>query len=448
MNEDQKKAVLSNISSLTAPILFQNYILPDLISLEEMKQTGNLLAPIQREIQILIAAEVEKENEAWNAAQSNGSIDAYYGYLSFFPNGKNASLAKFAIATIKQNEVNNNNRKKEKLNQISENSNKFTPGEINMSLNNGDFTHNDLINIGIPENIVLSLNRYKVDPLDNRKNEVSIPDGLTEIYFWGIPGSGKTCALSGVLSHAHKKGIMQPLNGLGFEYMNQLCNVFRSEIGFLPPPTMEEFTQYLPFHLNDKNNKQHPVALIELSGEIFKCFYKKQAKKQLKDQHIETFETVEKYLKGKNKKVHFFVIDVSADPSLTDEDNVGQDQYLSAAELFFRTNKIFNESTDAIYIIATKSDKLPCHESDRKQKAADFMTNNYLTFINGLKKACEKYNINDNNGLEFIPFSLGEVHFNKICLFKPYTSNLVVEILQNNTAKLDNSSWIKRTLNL
>jgi len=444
MNEEDKQAILSNIGGISAVELFQKYIQPELISLEEMMQTGNLPALVRKEIEKLKADEITKENDAWITAENANSIDSYNNYLSVYPNGKNAAMANFGVSSIKKTEANTNNRKKAILSQIAENSNDFTPGEINGHIRDGVFTQSDLIEIGIPKNIISSLNAFSLKQLDNRTNNELIPDGLTEIYFWGIPGSGKTCALAGVLSHALKKGIMQPQQGSGFNYMNQLCNIFRGEIGFLPPSTMEEFTQYLPFHLNDKNNKQHPVALIELSGEIFKCYFKKLAGIPLKNHHVETFETIEKYLKGRNKKVHFFVIDISADPTLTDEDGVGQDQYLGAAELFFKENSIFNNSTDAIYIIATKSDKLACTEEERKQKATEFMMKNYASFINGLKKACEKYKINDNNGLDFIPFSLGEVHFNKICQFKPFASNLVVEILQNKTAKLDNPSLLEK----
>ena len=54
----------------------------------------------------------------------------------------------------------------------------------------------------------------------------NIQDGFTEFYFWGIPSSGKTCALAGVLSAANSGRVCQDFspmpNSQGFYYMSTL----------------------------------------------------------------------------------------------------------------------------------------------------------------------------------------------------------------------------------
>jgi dTDP-D-glucose 4,6-dehydratase len=121
--------------------------------------------------------------------------------------------------------------------------------------------------------------------------------------------------------------------------------------------------------------------------------------------------------------------------------------YLDAAQKYFKTKDIFKKSTDAIYIIATKSDLLNCPEDQRLIEAEKFLKNNYASFVNVLKDACKTYKINDNNDLKFIPFSLGRVFFNKICQFNAKTSGQVVTILQQKTAREVKKSVLGKFLN-
>lgn len=455
MTQEEKETVLSNIGSIPAADLFHKYIAEEFISLAEMMQTGNLEAAKRRDIQNMIEATATQkavakqaaliqEEEDWSDAKGINTEESFSNYLKKYP------VAKYLTEAIsKLNDLKGKEKEKRKLlNRISQNTNDFTPGMINNHINKGDLTHSDLMDVGVPQNVVNSLINFNAANLRTGSVPSEIEAGWTEVYFWGIPGSGKTCALAGVLSQAHSTGLMEAQGGTGYDYMNQLKNIFRGGMGVLPPATSTEVTQYLPFHLTDKNKKQHPVALIELSGEIFECFYKKNSNHPLPStSHENTFNTLHSFLKGTNKKVHFFVIDLSKDPMQRDDIGMCQDDYLTAAQQYFSQNEVFKKSTDAIYIVATKSDLFDCSESERTEKATSFLKQNYPSFVEGLKRVCEKNGINDNGKLHVIPFSLGEVYFNKICQFNSNSSGKIVEVLQNKTAKLDKKGFFTKLLN-
>ena len=333
------------------------------------------------------------------------------------------------------------------LGKLQNNYNAYTQKDINDYIKSGDITEQDLKDIGIPDDILFRLFNYQVPKLDYGNVPEFVANGYTEVYFWGDTGSGKTCALAGILGFIDNEGSFTPEEGDGYLYMTQLKNVFRGKIGVLPGATNVEVTQYLPFKLSDKKNKQHPIALIELSGEIFKCFFETMAGRQLGKTETQTFETLKNYLNGPNKKIHFFIVDISADPIKLDTNGICLADYLNAAQLYFTANDIFKNATEAIYIVATKSDTLNCPVEERGELARSFLLENYKAFINMLKTACKKYEINDDNDLHVIPFSLGIVFFNKICEFNPHSSEEIATILKQKTNAEVSMGFFRRKMN-
>jgi hypothetical protein len=205
---------------------------------------------------------------------------------------------------------------------------------------------------------------------------------------------------------------------------------------FLPAPSPVETTQYLPFSLKKLNEKvTRSVSLIELSGEIFRCFYYKNAGLQLPTQsHEDTFNSLNSFLKSNNRKIHFFFIDYDKD-NRPDGNGITQANYLSAASTYFENNDVFNKSTDAVYIVLTKSDLMLDQNgmaiNDYNQRvnfAKTYLQSNYISFINTIKNSCKKYSINGGK-LEVEPFSLGKVYFKQICDFDGTAAEKLVEIL-------------------
>jgi hypothetical protein len=445
----ERDFVLKNIEDLSAQQL-ADAIIQGSVTLDDLKATNNLDITKRRAI-VAIQTEKEKEiiaiqtqkdkedDDAWERAKY-GNENSLRDYIANLPNGKYVREAKDRIDDLESQRRNQRAQKQNILDAIKQNPNYYSPNEIIDYLDNGTLTKDELITYcEVPKSAIHNLDKIKTPFLQLGVTPTSIPDGYTEVYFWGGTGSGKTCALGAVLQMAEKKGYLNIATGPGYNYANQLKNIF-SHNGeaddFLPAPSPVETTQYLPFSLKQVNEKAvRSVSLIELSGEIFKCFFYKNAQLQLPTQsHEDTFNSLNSFLKSNNRKIHFFFIDYNKD-NRPDGNGITQSDYLSAASTYFENNDVFNKSTDAVYIVLTKSDLMldqngnPINDYiQRVNFAKTYMQSNYISFINTIKNSCKKYSINGGK-LEVEPFSLGKVYFKQICDFDGTAAEKLVEIL-------------------
>lgn len=411
-----------------AEILF-NAIDYGIVTLEELRNTGNLDASIRREITALIKQRDKKEEDFWEHAKH--TEQGCKEYLTKFPVGKFVYEANNQITVFEKERSKNKKEREALINRVKMNPNSFPPDMIQEFLDNNIISKYDLLEFGIPEEVINRLNNIETPLPKLGETPDSIPDGYTEVYFWGIPGSGKTCALAAVLSTANKLGYLEIARGPGYDYMLQLQNMFSNKISILPGPSPVDTTQYLPFTLKKPDERFYrSVSLIELSGEIFQCFLYKNANKKLKPGHEKTFDSLIRFLNGKNRKIHFFFIDYNKG-NKPDSDGYCQSDYLNAAATFFndKQNNLFSKTTDAIYIVLTKSDLIPCEKSERLNHIKDHLqSNNFLAFVNSLRSKCKENSINDNRLLS-TNFALGKVYFEQICEFEMETASNIIDIL-------------------
>lgn len=426
----EKNKILANISSLSAEQLFEE-IKRGNITFTEIDNTGDLSPAKRKKIKELETESDNKDDQAWERARY-GNESMLSDYITAFPAGKHVDEAKEKITYLEQARKTAQAERNRVLEKIKKNPNTYFPDEIKEFLENGTLSETDLEECGIPTDIIETLDEIEQKQprlnLGNRPD--AIPEGYTEVYFWGIPGSGKTCALAAILSKAEKLGYLRIAIGPGYDYMTQLKNIFVDENALLPPPSPVDTTQYLPFTLKKDNEKYYrSISLIELSGEIFQCFYCKNAGKQMPSQnHEDTFNSLLKFLNSRNRKIHFFFIDYG-NKNKKDPAGYTQSDYLSAASTFFNQHQIFKKNTDAIYVVLTKSDLMPCSESERVTKAKEYLTkDNFQAFINALKDSCRVNSINAGK-LTFEPFSLGKVYFQQICDFDGTTAENIINIL-------------------
>lgn len=427
-----KSEIISNIDNLDADQLY-NFINQGIVTLDELKDTGDLGAAKRKAI-IDIQKNLEQEDvDFWNICKSQYTETSFTEYINKFESGKYVTEARELKSKLEKTRIEDEIEKQRILNDILLNPNAFSADTIRDYLKNGLLTHELLVQSGIPREVIDRLLRNDSAPnfaLGNTPR--SIPDGFTEVYFWGIRGSGKTTALSAVLSTANNKGLLEIAQGPGFNYMLQLQNLFNNSIAILPTGTPTEKTQYLPFTLKEKNeNHSRSISLIELSGEIFQCFLYKNASEPLPtQQHEETFNTLLNYLSGNNRKMHFFFVDYNKGNNV-DQDGYTQSNYLNAAATFFNNPayNIFGNTTDAIYIVLTKSDLMRENEKSRNDQISDYLNNrDYLGFVNSLRSKCKTHSINGDRILA-TPFSLGKVYFEEICDFNPETAENIIDIL-------------------
>lgn len=422
-----KNYILSHVEDFSAEQLCGS-INQGIVTLQELKDTGNLDHSKRKAIVALQAKGEKEDDNAWERARY-GNETVLSDYITKFPTSKHVEAAKEQIDDLKRQRDEDLAQKREIIEKVRRNPNSFTPRRVQEYLNNGTVNRSDLANSGIPDAIIDRLDNIVSPQLHLGETPHSIPDGYTEVYFWGIPGSGKTCVLSAILSTAERKGYLEIAQGPGYDYMTRLKNIFINPISFLPPPSPTDNTQYLPFVLKKGNDAPRSVSLIELSGEIFQCFYHKNANKELPtQQHEETLDTLLRFLSGNNRKIHFFFVDYEKENNI-DVDGYTQADYLQAAATYFQNNDIFSDTTDAIYIVITKSDLMPCEQNERVDNLKQYLLDaNFIAFINSLKARCKEHSINAGKMLA-THFSLGNVYFQQICSFKSPTSENIIDIL-------------------
>ncbi|MBK8300416.1 MAG: hypothetical protein IPK90_08200 [Chitinophagaceae bacterium] len=186
-----------------------------------MKNTGNLDHSKRKAIATLQTKGEKVDDNAWEQARY-GNETVLTDYITKYPTGKHVEEAKQQIDHLKRQRDEDQAQKKEILEKVRRNPNSFTPRRIKEFLNDGTLSRSDLANSGIPDAIIDRLDNVVSPQLQLGETPYSIPDGYTEVHFWGIPGSGKTCVLSGILSTAERKGYLEIAQGPGYDYMTRL----------------------------------------------------------------------------------------------------------------------------------------------------------------------------------------------------------------------------------
>lgn len=257
----------------------------------------------------------------------------------------------------------------------------------------------------------------------------------TEIYFWGIPSSGKSCALGAILRAANSGNIARSMqrnpNCQGYGYMNRLANLFEpnGSVGILPEGTAISSTYEMGFILEDEDGKEHPITCIDLAGELVRCMYKKDAGEPLTDEQVAVLQTLTNVLIDKrtdNRKIHFFVIEYGAEDRLYE--GLRQSVYLEAAVAYIQRTGIFKKDTDGLYLLISKVDKAHVEGNELREKLREYISKYYQGFYNGLTKICKDNEINGGK-VEIQPFTLGSVCFQNYCKFQDDTAATVVRTI-------------------
>lgn len=327
--------------------------------------------------------------------------------------------------------------KKEFLSKIQDDHNLLSAGIIKRLINSGDIAVGDLIAIGINKLFIQKMFNgesaqafSKPEPLDK------IHKQSTEVYFWGIPSSGKSCALGAILSVASSGTVahsMDPDTGSqGYGYMTKLINLFQNgQVGTLMEGTSVDAFYEMGFDLVDNDGKIHPITCIDMAGELMRCMYKANANDPMSEQDEIMLDTLTRVLidnKTTSRKMHIFVIEYGAEDRLYE--GLPQRVYLDGALSYIKNTGIFKKDTDAIYIMITKADKV---KNPSKEVFTQYIDEKYKGFYNGLEQICKDNEINKGR-VEKIAFSLGEVCFQNYCRFNARPAENVVNLLLQRSA--------------
>lgn len=338
------------------------------------------------------------------------------------------------ITIIKKYLDENTITKDDFLKKIEEDKNLLSAGVVNRLRSDNVIDLSDLVQIGIKKEFIQKLLRneflqtFDIPELLDRIHKTP----TTEVYFWGIPSSGKSCALGAILSAAGSgrgaaKSMSADIHSQGHGYMTKLMNLFKNgKVGKLMEGTSIDAFYEMGFDLIDNNSKKHPFTFIDMAGELMKCMYKENANEELSQKEVLMLNTLTKVLIDNsldNRKLHIFVIEYGAENKLYE--GLPQNTFLEGAASYIKNTGIFKKETDAVYLMITKTDKAKEYSP---QVLNQYINENYLGFYNALEYICKENEINGGK-VEKIAFSLGEVCFQNYCNFNDNAAQNVVNIL-------------------
>ena len=340
--------------------------------------------------------------------------------------------------------------KKDFLSKIDDDHNLLSAGVIKQLVDNEIISLHDLLSINIHrEFIQMMMNVESTHTFPPPEKLEKVNKQSTEVYFWGIPSSGKSCALGAILSVAANGSIATSMDtdiySQGYGYMMRLINLFQNgAIGSLVTGTAIDAFYEMGFDLVDEKNRVHPITCIDMAGELMRCMYKSNAGEQMSMQDVTMLTTMTNVLidnRSTNRKIHFFVIEYGAEDRLYE--GLPQRTYLDGALSYIKNTGLFKKDTDAVFIMITKADKL---KNCTREKLNDYINENYLGFYNGLERVCKDNEIN-GGVVEKIAFSLGDVCFQNYCKFDSRAAETVVRWLLKRSAS-DRSGKLGRFMKI
>ena len=284
--------------------------------------------------------------------------------------------------------------------------------DIQTGLNRGVIMDQDLLGMGLSYDFIERLKAYsQVLPIFPSQDQLPpLRQNSTDIYFLGMPSSGKSTMLAALFSYCNSAGIMRNVvdNSFGNKYKNQL--VLGMAQGHLPNSTPTEFINFIPVNMKYPGAAEdQQLNFLDMAGEKFKS---------VANGGMSEFQKYREYLSNQNNKGLIFVIDFFANNRV---ECLRQDQNLQEVLALIEKFDILKK-TDAVYLVVTKADLFP---SENRQKFADdYIDFNYRNFLNACLEAKRKYNFE----LKSFPFAIGPTRFSYLLEDCNPVSNRYLEI--------------------
>jgi hypothetical protein len=311
--------------------------------------------------------------------------------------------------TTKEQSENNAARKRELLEKVIKG--RVSADEIKANINSGNFSFDDLLDAGVNQRVVNSLKHYcnsnRITMFRNINQLPPMEEGRTDVYFVGVPGSGKSTMLSGLLNMANKNGILMPdtYNNDGSIYQTQLISDLNR--GVLPNATASGSYNYVALSLKDEDGAKHPFNIVEVPGENYVNMFN--------NGDVGEFLN---YISNSNKKILIFVVDSLAHDTGYSDSNSQLDQNLVYVNILnmFNSNGILAQ-TDAIYLVANKFDAIKetryaTNNSSDDSLALDFLQDEFKNLIENCKDARDESK--NKFKIKVLPFSIGNVSYTSI----------------------------------
>lgn len=418
-----------------------------------------------REAQLILNAIVE-----WNNVKLTNDIFCVNDYIRNNPNTPFKNQAQVQLMGLKQQEIG----------MMRTNPNSYEVNRFLRLINDGIFSDHELINAKVmTETVLETLRNHDINAdlpdirqaIENSRAECK--DGYTDVFFFGVPSTGKTCVLMGM---SRSNSLHINLASGGGDYAAALQQY--TDVGVTVPRTPGTFVTTLEATISsvsDQGGAVHKINLVEMSGEEFAFDIANNPDR------IFTFEQMgsgaTQLLKNDNRKVFFLIIDPTANVVRINREIVVQDgfdedtgepithtdlQYcvVNQRTLIQKMVDLFTDpgnaeimkKVDSIHIIMTKSDTLG-NPVEREEKALNIFQQKFSgDILKPLIDLCEEYNINSRTNFHpnLYTFSLGTFYVGGLYEYEQTDSDRLVVAIENSTPSVKKKSWwdrLKETVN-
>ena len=400
----------------------------------------------------------------WSNVKNTNDIFVVNDYIKRNPNTPFIQQAQILMMGLKQNEKQ----------LMRTRPNEYDVSRLMRLLDEKIVTEQELILDKVVTQNVLDTLRYtdvNADLPDIRKaiesSHAECKDGFTDVFFFGVPSTGKTCVLMGM---SRSNSLHINLASGGGDYASALQQY--TDVGVTVPRTPGTFVTTLEATISKTNEDSvHKINLVEMSGEEFAFGIANNA------DHVFTFEDMgsgaTELLKHNNRKVFFLIIDPTANVVRInreiidgyDEETgspitrleycvVNQRTLIQKMVNLFETpgNAEIMKKVDSIHIIMTKSDTLG-NPVEREEKAYKIFQEKFGgDILEPLIELCKEYNINAQTKFhpKLFTFSLGTFYIGGLYEYEQNDSNRLVKAIRNSTHGMKKKTWwdrLKETVN-
>ena len=406
---------------------------------EQQLQDYKVLFPKGKYIEKAIAM-LEALDE-WMIVRNSGDISFVFQYIRKRPESPYIDKAYCLLMDLKHQEICRMRREP----------NRYDVSRLLYLVRLGIFTVDELISEGVmTENVWNTLNSIDVkNDLPDiyeamKKSKVEYLEGGIDVYFFGLPCTGKTCLLQGLSCTTSLQVDLAASSGPYAEALRQY-----TDCGIVSPRTLDDSVTTLKTtiitdeHTPIKNN----VNFVEMSGHHILDMVEDNGEysKEVDNRDIANL------LHNDNRKVFFLIIDpTTKNIKLNREydeydEQTGEKIHRLKYDVF--NQKIFMQKivnifqdpansdimrkVDSIHIIITKTDTFG-ERLQRREKALDYFNNHYaMNIVPPLTEVCRDYNINCNSNYrpKLFTFSLGKFYVGGLYEYDPIDSELLVNTI-------------------
>lgn len=423
-------------------------------------QDINILAAVQEYLKYfrtgLHAHEAQMvfhDYENWQPVKNHRDLMEVFEFIGNYPQSLFINEAKILLLELKQEEI----EKMKKL--VTQYDADTLLNYLSMDL----FSENELLAAGV----VTTSSLEKLRNLQKIKGSIHLDDVIesclpecaddrTDVFFFGIPSTGKSCILMGLIG---SQELSIDTVRAGGPYADALSELL--DAGMIVGHTPADFIATIQADIPNGEQK-HKINLVEMAGEDFANKLAKNEDGAISFEDMGNGASI--LLSNNNRKAFFIIVDPTARiitrnkmVKKTDEQgnevekqisvSVNQRTILRRMVGLFKQpeNENIMKRVDSIHIIVTKADTLG-NNIDREEKAYQLFMNQYRQVVIDLADLCQKFGINvATNGFpKLYTFSLGTFYIGDVYDYDPTDACKLVNVIRGNVWGEKNPTFIDK----